>query len=316
MNAPNVQVLNAPLSRQQIADIFRKTSIFLDASLHEGFALFPLEAMACGAVVVASDSGGIREFVQDGVNGFLISAVNKPEKYVEKIRALLEDRSCYLQFRMQSLRTVSAYYSATTLQQYVQLFSNIHAIPIKPKDQDCPLNKAYRGRYYVSHQENPQASRKIFSQCFVGQQFVFSEEYSMIQTITGKEKYFEFDLTPYQHIQAIRFDPLNDAVVLKLSSIKIITQEGNEHFLSAYVSNAYSRSDQCLIFTTRDPQIYCSVPFIQHPQTLRIELEFIAVGQDVRNYLPSYFWLSWNHLTERCHFAAFKIWQWLLIRFA
>ena len=312
----NVRVIKAPLSRQQIADNFRKTSIFIDASLHEGFGLFPLEAMACGAVVVASDSGGIREFVHDGVNGFLISAMNKPEKYVEKIRALLEDRSRYLQFRMQALRTVSAYHSETTLQQYAQFFSNIHAIPIKPKDQDCPLNKAYRGQYYVSHQEDFQASRKIFSQCFVGQQLVFSEEYSMTQTITGKEKYLEFDLTPYQHIQAIRFDPLNDAVALKLSSIKIITQEGNEHFLSAYVSNAYFRSDQCLIFTTRDPQIYCSVPFIQRPQTLMIELEFIAVGQDVWNYLPPYFWLRWKYVTERYRFCAFKIRQWFSVRSA
>ena len=138
----------------------------------------------------------------------------------------------------------------------------------------------------------------------------------MTQTITGKEKYLEFDLTPYQHIQAIRFDPLNDAVALKLSSIKIITQEGNEHFLSAYVSNAYFRSDQCLIFTTRDPQIYCSVPFIQRPQTLMIELEYIAVGQDVWNYLPPYFWLRWKYVTERYRFCAFKIRQWFSVRSA
>lgn len=314
VEAPNVQVFNAPLSRQQIADIFRKTSIFLDASLHEGFALFPLEAMACGAVVVASDSGGIREFVHNGVNGFLISAVNKPEKYVEKIRALLEDRSRYLQFRMQALRTVSAYHSETTLQQYAQFFSNIHAIPIKPKDQDCPLNKAYRGQYYASHQENLQASRKIFSQCFVGQQFVFSEEYSMTQSITGRERYLEFDLLPYQQIQSFRFDPINDSTAVKISSIKIIAKDGREHLLNHYVSNASYRTEQMLIFSTKDPQIYFYFPSIQEPQKLIIEVKFITVGNETLNFLPPYTWWRWNCIKERYNFILFKTRQRLYIK--
>lgn len=310
----NVRVRQGPLSKQQIAEMLRQTSIFVDASLHEGFGLFPLEAMACGAVVVASDSGGVCEFVQDGVNGFLIRNVNKPESYVEKIRCLLDDQSRYLQFRAQSLKIVSTYYSTKTLQNYVQFFSNIQTIPIAPKDKLCSLNKAYRERYYLMKKEEIQLPRKKISQCFIGSRFRFSEKHSIMQPITGKEKYLEFDLTPYQYIDAFRFDPINDSTVLKLPSAKIIMQDGSEHLLSEYVSNACYQADQQLVFITNDPQIYWSIPCLQHPQILRIELEFIAIGDATRNYLPPYWWLRWRHLIKRYYFLTFKIRQWLLVR--
>lgn len=41
--------IKGPLSRHALADVLRQTDIFVDASLHEGFGMFPLEAMVrCG----------------------------------------------------------------------------------------------------------------------------------------------------------------------------------------------------------------------------------------------------------------------------
>jgi glycosyltransferase involved in cell wall biosynthesis len=45
--------------------------VFCQPSLHEGFGIAIVEAMGCGLPVVATDSGGPRDFVRDGVNGFL-----------------------------------------------------------------------------------------------------------------------------------------------------------------------------------------------------------------------------------------------------
>src|SRR5207302_775539 len=46
--------------------------VFCQPSLHEGFGIAILEAMSCGVPVVATNSGGPRDFVVDGVNGFLV----------------------------------------------------------------------------------------------------------------------------------------------------------------------------------------------------------------------------------------------------
>ncbi|MBF0244954.1 MAG: glycosyltransferase family 4 protein [Planctomycetes bacterium] len=44
-----------------LPDLYRGASLFVYPSLHEGFGLAPLEAMACGVPVVASDRGALPE---------------------------------------------------------------------------------------------------------------------------------------------------------------------------------------------------------------------------------------------------------------
>jgi mannosyltransferase len=46
-------------------------------SRNEGFGLTPLEAMACGAPVVASDAGAYRDMIRLGMNGTIVPAGDK-----------------------------------------------------------------------------------------------------------------------------------------------------------------------------------------------------------------------------------------------
>lgn len=52
-------------SDTHLAKLYRCSSAFVYPSLYEGFGIPPLEAMACGAIVVASDTSSIPEVVGD-----------------------------------------------------------------------------------------------------------------------------------------------------------------------------------------------------------------------------------------------------------
>lgn len=56
--------------RNDIADLMAAADVFVLSSVGEGFGLVVAEAMACECVVVATDSGGVREVLGDA--GFLV----------------------------------------------------------------------------------------------------------------------------------------------------------------------------------------------------------------------------------------------------
>jgi glycosyltransferase involved in cell wall biosynthesis len=55
-------------SDEQVNELFNETTVFIQTSTHEGFALPPLEAMATGAAVLCTDAHGNRDFCLDGEN--------------------------------------------------------------------------------------------------------------------------------------------------------------------------------------------------------------------------------------------------------
>jgi|SRR5271157_666591 glycosyltransferase involved in cell wall biosynthesis len=56
-------------SQDKLRELYNDSAIFLSPSLAEGWPLPPAEAMMCGCVVVATDIGGHREYIEDDING-------------------------------------------------------------------------------------------------------------------------------------------------------------------------------------------------------------------------------------------------------
>lgn len=67
-------------------------AVYLNTSLHEGIPMTILEAMALGVPVVAPDVGGIREIIDNGIQGFLVTGRN-PNDFADKCLRLLSDRN-------------------------------------------------------------------------------------------------------------------------------------------------------------------------------------------------------------------------------
>ena len=62
-----VRYVDAP-DDEHVAELFNQATVFVQTSVHEGFALPPLEAMATGGAVVCTDAHGNRDFCVDGEN--------------------------------------------------------------------------------------------------------------------------------------------------------------------------------------------------------------------------------------------------------
>ncbi|MBG9544726.1 hypothetical protein ABE29_18770 [Cytobacillus firmus] len=65
-----IDVVVSP-SQKELADIYRESSILLFASWYEGFGMPPLEAMASGVAVVATNCGGVESYAVNGKNALL-----------------------------------------------------------------------------------------------------------------------------------------------------------------------------------------------------------------------------------------------------
>ncbi len=52
----------------EMNELMNTATALVQTSLHEGFCLPPLEAMAAGTAVICTDADGNRDFCRDGVN--------------------------------------------------------------------------------------------------------------------------------------------------------------------------------------------------------------------------------------------------------
>ena len=76
----------------QLSELYDACDIYVSASLLEGFGLTVLEAMSIGKPVIATQCGGIPEFVKSGVNGILVSP-NDCQALYDAISYMLEQKS-------------------------------------------------------------------------------------------------------------------------------------------------------------------------------------------------------------------------------
>jgi alpha-maltose-1-phosphate synthase len=79
------------LPRAEIVELLSHAALFVCPSIYEPLGIVNLEAMACGAPVVASAVGGIPEVVRDGVTGVLVGYDERnPEAFELALAAAID----------------------------------------------------------------------------------------------------------------------------------------------------------------------------------------------------------------------------------
>jgi glycosyltransferase involved in cell wall biosynthesis len=86
---PNVTMLGE-ISEEQLVDLYSRCRGFLTTAIDEDFGITPVEAMAAGKCVLATDEGGYRETVIDGRTGFLLPP--DADSFAARIRELDDSR--------------------------------------------------------------------------------------------------------------------------------------------------------------------------------------------------------------------------------
>lgn len=66
-----------PQSQEQLALLFNSATATIVPSFYESFGMVAAEAQACGSPVIASDVGGLKNVVQNGVTGLLVETENE-----------------------------------------------------------------------------------------------------------------------------------------------------------------------------------------------------------------------------------------------
>lgn len=86
-------------SDKQRDELLKNAKAFLFASVDEEFGIAPIEAMGFGTPVIAYDSGGLKETVTQGLNGFLFKQLSSQSLYeeIKKLESLSEEK--YLEMR-------------------------------------------------------------------------------------------------------------------------------------------------------------------------------------------------------------------------
>ena len=100
------------------------SDLFILPSEAESFGLAALEALAAGVPVIASNTGGIPELVEDGVSGFLCK-VGDVKSMAEKAIRILSNKDDFSDYKSSSLEKAKTFRIDSILPQYLRIYNNV-----------------------------------------------------------------------------------------------------------------------------------------------------------------------------------------------
>jgi glycosyltransferase involved in cell wall biosynthesis len=116
-------VLTGPVPDTDLPALYSAAEVMVFPSLHEGFGIVPLEAMACGTPVVSSAEGALREVL--GEAGILVEDVLDADVLAAALGRLLGDETLRNRYRAQGLAWAQRYSVAQAARQTLALYDAI-----------------------------------------------------------------------------------------------------------------------------------------------------------------------------------------------
>jgi len=124
------------VNRDRLYELYCEATVLLIPSLWpEPFGKVGIEAMSVGRPVVASDVGGVREWLTDSEVGYLVEKGNSKE-LAEKVLALVSDTS-RLEHMSENARKQAEHYS---IERYVDHIEKLYSLLKKRKQENLVIH--------------------------------------------------------------------------------------------------------------------------------------------------------------------------------
>jgi len=141
------------------------------------------------------------------------------------------------------------------------------------------------GHYITVLEQNKTLEQLVPSQRLCAQLFIdtgsgFSEEQSIVKTVTVGEQQLEFNLSAYPKIKQLRFDPLNDLTYVEIQQITVRDDNGISHQVLKCQTNACLQHGNHLWFDHGDPNLVLDLLNLPKPQQITVRLKYLTLGND------------------------------------
>ena len=108
---------------EDMNEFYMGLDLYVNTSMHEGFPMSVLEAMAHGLPVVAPREGGLKEIIEDGEVGFLVDG-REPNRFAVKCMEIYKDRNLRLKMGRASREKILKEYSISKMaEKYIKLYN-------------------------------------------------------------------------------------------------------------------------------------------------------------------------------------------------
>lgn len=114
-------LFTGPVLHEKVLEYYQKANIFALPSMNEGMSNTMLEALACGLPLVSTNTGGTKELIEDGQNGFIV----KMKEYydlAEKIEKFLLNRNLEKEMGQKSRELAEKLAWSVVADKYINLY--------------------------------------------------------------------------------------------------------------------------------------------------------------------------------------------------
>jgi glycosyltransferase involved in cell wall biosynthesis len=125
LNLQDLVTFLGPVNHNDLPRLYNQANIFVLPSYGDSFGQVFTEAMACGLPVIAAQSGGVQEFVDNGINGLFVPPQNAKSivEVIEKLVLSPELRKKMGRNNVQKVRSQFGWNAVA--QQYADIYKRV-----------------------------------------------------------------------------------------------------------------------------------------------------------------------------------------------